>query len=46
MSHHRTPMIKKNIRHESLVYETLFDIFIGDALRGNYLEIKVDEHLQ
>jgi hypothetical protein len=32
MSRHETPMIKKKKGYESLVYETLFDPLIGDAL--------------
>jgi hypothetical protein len=27
------PTIKKKVRYKSLVYETLYDTFIGDALR-------------
>jgi hypothetical protein len=32
MPRHGTPMIKK-IRYGSLVYDTLYDTLIGDALR-------------
>jgi hypothetical protein len=32
MSRYGTPMIKK-IRYEVLIYETLFDTLIGDALK-------------
>jgi hypothetical protein len=47
MSRHEAPMINK-VRYESLVYETLYDVLIGDALTNilcNYKHGTLVKHI-